>query len=220
MDKPVLFFDLDGTLADTTEGVLNAVRYALSEMGRPVPPFEELRPFMGPPLTESFQRFTGMSPEEAKRAEDLYRVYYRGRGIRETAEYPGMRDLLEQLNTHGFRMAVATSKLEPTAVRVLEAFGYLPYFETVSGSSPDGIVSSKTDVILQAKNRMRIDRPSDIFMIGDRKYDILGARSVGLRSIGIYTGTADEGELEEAGADYVVHSPSALSDLLLLLTDA
>lgn len=219
MRYPVLFFDLDGTLTDTTEGVLNGVRYALKEMGRPVPSPEELRPFMGPPLTESFQRFSGMDAEDAKKAEDLYRVYYRENGIRETAEYPGVRDLLTALKDTPYRLAVATSKLETTAVKVLDAFGYLSFFETVSGSSADGSVSSKTDVILQAMRRMKISEPADILMIGDRKYDVLGAHELGLAAAGIYTGTADEPELEEAEADYVVHSPDALLDLLLLLLD-
>ncbi|MBO4366145.1 MAG: HAD hydrolase-like protein [Clostridia bacterium] len=219
MRYPILFFDLDGTLADTTEGVLNGVRYALENMGRPVPSPEELRPFMGPPLTESFERFTGMSPEDAKRAEDLYRVYYRDKGIFETKEYPGMRELLQTLKDTPYRMAVATSKLEPNALNVLGSFGYLPFFETVSGSTKDGSVSSKTDVILQAQRRMDCGDPSAILMIGDRKYDILGAHALGLAAAGIYTGTADDKELEDAGADYVVHSPEALLDLLLLILD-
>ena len=215
MNYTHLFFDLDGTLVDTTEGVLKCVVHALNFMHFPVPDGETLKKYMGPPLTESFATFAGMTPDQALFAEKKYRDRYRRYGKREIAEYPGMRELLTDLKAAGYRLSVATSKLERTAREVLGNVGYLPLFETVSGSSPDGNISSKEQVLLQAMDRLRITDRSSVLMIGDRKYDILGAKKVSLHAVGIYTGNAEEGELENAGADAVVRSVSELRRLLL-----
>ncbi len=212
---PCLLFDLDGTLVNTTEGVLKCVVHALKKMCRPIPSQEQLKKYMGPPLTESFRTFAHMTPEDAVRAEQIYRNRYRRYGKNEISEYPGIRSLLEELHLSGRRMAVATSKLEKTAVGVLDSLGYLPFFETVSGSTPDGKVSSKPDVIKQAMERLGIHDPTAVWMIGDRKYDILGAKALYIKSVGFYTGNAEAGEMEAAGADFIAHSSGELRDILL-----
>ena len=207
-----LLFDLDGTVTDSHEGILNCVKYAYRAAGLAVPPDDKLFSYIGPPLIDSFQEFGGMTYEEAQRAVAKYRERYNVKGLFENRVYDGMKETLEQLRRMGYVTAIATSKPEVITVRVLEHFGLQEYFEEVVGSTLDASRNKKSDVIREVFRRLSLgetDRERAI-MIGDRKHDIIGAKECGIASLGVYYGFAPEGELEEYGADYVIHTVEEL----------
>ena len=190
-------FDLDGTLVDTTEGVINCITYALDHFGIRIEDTVPVGWYMGPPLIDSFRRFANLPEEDAQKAVALYRERYNRIGKRECFVPEGIEALLKSLKERGYVLAVATSKLESSAKEVLQDFGLAEYFTTVSGADPEEKKSSKEAVIQQALERLQITDRKNVLMIGDRKYDILGANKFGIDSLGIYAGAADEGELEK-----------------------
>lgn len=205
-----LFFDLDGTLTDPREGITNSVAYALDFYGIHAEP-DTLIPFIGPPLHESFMEFYGFDREQAMEAVAKYREYFADRGIWENALYPGAAELLEELKKQGKKIALATSKPEVFARQILEHFGISGYFDAVCGSCLDGSRTRKDEVIHTA--HMRLEQAAgapvplgESVMIGDRLHDIVGARHVGMDSIGLTFGYGGVRELQEAGATHLAGS--------------
>ena len=212
-----LLFDLDGTLTDPAEGITKCVQYALSYFGQAERRPEELYCYIGPPLPESFETYGGLSREEALLAAEKYRERFREKGMFENKVYPGVEKLLWTLRDAGRVLAVATSKPEVFAKKILGHFGLSEYFQEIVGSELDGTRMDKAEVIREAFARLALeeaDKPLTA-MIGDRKHDIVGAKKNGIASVGVAFGYAEEGELEEAGADRIVASVSALRKLLL-----
>lgn len=216
-----LLFDLDGTLTDSAEGIINCVQYAMEKMGRTPLDKEELKVFVGPPLSESFQKVCGFSEEETQRAIVYYRERFRPIGMFENAVYEGIPKLLETMKENGKINLIASSKPEEFVKKILEHFDIAKYFDIVVGASMDESRNTKEAVIEEAlsqlKNTDRYGQYSDdkCVMIGDRKYDIYGAKFFGLRNIGVSYGFAPEGELEEAGADVIVDTVEELTRVLL-----
>lgn len=208
-----IYFDLDGTLTDSGPGIMNAVAYALAAMGRPVPSRASMRRFIGPPLSYSFQAYEGMSPEDARRAVELYRVYYNDRGKFENTPYPGIDRLLEALRAKGKRLYVATSKPEGLSVEILEHFGLAGYFERIAGSTLDDSRSTKIQVLRYAIGMGGRERA---VMVGDRHLDVEGARENGLPCVGVVYGYGSRQELQEAGA---LALADTVEDLLHILED-
>ena len=208
-----LLFDLDGTLTDPGEGITNSVAYALEKFGICVADKTTLHPFIGPPLVESFIQFYGFSREDAARAVDSYREYFRDRGIFENVPYAGITEVLEKLQAAGKTLIVATSKPEPFARRIMEHFGLDKYFTYVAGASFDAARSEKWDVIEYALATMNITDRADAVMIGDRKHDIIGAQKTGLDSVGVLWGYGSREELTAAGADTIVECVEQLDFL-------
>lgn len=230
MKYQYLLFDLDGTLTDSKPGITACVQYSLKKMGREVPPADELLCFIGPPLVESYQKFFGMSMEEAKKATAVYRERYARTGLFENEVYPKIPEILEKLQSFGYVLAVATSKPEEYLVRILEHFHLEGYFTILSGSSLSGERNSKAEVIQDALEQLAVWKAggsrdaSSLFgrfyrnqnvdpellekikqeaiMIGDRHHDIDGARVCGIDSQGVHYGYAEPGELISAGAVY------------------
>lgn len=202
-------FDLDGTLTDSGEGIMNAVRYSLAQSGDRDPGEEVLRRFIGPPLWESFERFLGFSEEKAQRAVELYRVYYKDRGLFENRVYDGIEDMLKGLKNAGKQLAVATCKPEPFSVRILEHFGLSRYFDNITGSLLDGTRREKREVIAEAVRRCGAD-PEKALMVGDRKHDIIGARENGIGCIGVLWGYGSREEFLEYGASGIISDPGEL----------
>lgn len=215
MDFSCYLFDLDGTLVDTTEGVIKCIDHALKHFGIRIEDTVPFGYYMGPPLFESFTKFAGLSEQDARTAIEIYRERYDTLGKKECFVPDGIEEILQGLCGQGKQLAVSTSKLETAAVEVLERFGLVKYFATVSGSDPEEKVSSKEAVIEQALDRLGVTDKSRVLMIGDRKYDILGAKKCGIRSLGLYAGAAEPGEMENAGADYIAHSVAEMKSLLL-----
>lgn len=212
-----VFFDLDGTLTDSKEGILNCLRYALEKMGRPVPPEGTLMKFIGPPLQDSFREFCGFTEEEALRGIRLFRERYAPIGKFENAAAPGMPQLCARLKERGFVLALASSKPEEMCVPICEKFGFTPSMETITGSPPVGDWS-KADVIRETMRRLELTdaHRASIVMVGDRKFDVLGARACGIDCVGVeFFGYAAPGELAAAGAVAVVRTAEELERFLL-----
>ena len=202
----VILFDLDGTLTDTGLGVTNAAAYALEQYGITVLDRTELERFVGPPLHESFMRFYGFSEEQAFEAVEVYREYYRDKGLFENTIYNGMEAVLKQLSEAGKTLLVATSKPEVFARRILEKLGIADYFTYIAGANLDGTRTKKAEVIAYALREGGIEDGTKAVMVGDREYDIFGAREFGMDSIGVLFGYGSRGELEAAGATYIAES--------------
>lgn len=202
----VILFDLDGTLTDTGLGVTNAAAYALEQYGITVLDRTELDRFVGPPLHESFMRFYGFSEEQAFEAVEVYREYYRDKGLFENTIYNGMEAVLKQLSEAGKTLLVATSKPEVFARRILEKLGIADYFTYIAGANLDGTRTKKAEVIAYALREGGIEDGTKAVMVGDREYDIFGAREFGMDSIGVLFGYGSREELEAAGATYIAES--------------
>lgn len=211
MEKAVLF-DLDGTLTDSGEGIINCAIYALEKLGLPVPHREEMRIFVGPPLHETFVKF-GVKEEDAEEAVRIYRERYIPIGKYENVPYPGIRELLEVLKAKGFRLYVATSKPETTSVEILEHFDLAKYFDRICGASMDLSRNSKEAVIAYLLEEN--GRADNITMVGDTRFDILGANAHGIPAIGVSWGYGEVKEMEAAGAKAIAHTMEELLALLI-----
>ena len=197
-----LLFDLDGTLTESGPGIINSARYALEHYGIKPGTDEELKKFIGPPLKDSFMGDYGFSEEKAVEAISVFREYYNSKGWCENSPYPGVPRMLESLKEDGYTLIVATSKIERQAVRICEHFELDRFIDDVVGSD-DVLRTRKDEVINYVLEKDGITDKNEAIMIGDRKHDILGAKAVGLRSMGVLYGYGDRAELEEAGADII-----------------
>ncbi|HEM6394185.1 HAD family hydrolase [Streptococcus suis] len=209
-----ILFDLDGTLTDSGQGILNSVAYALEKMGIEEPDTANLNRFIGPPLYESFSRFYQLSPEDTQSAVDAFRVYFKEKGMFENQLYPGIIPLLEELRTAGKTLVIATSKPEIFAKQILEHFGIAHYFDVIAGASLDSSRISKADVIGYAINQLEAF-PKHAVMIGDREHDIEGARMHQLPAIGVLYGYGNKQEFEKAEATMIVETVQDLKKVLL-----
>ncbi len=213
-----VLFDLDGTLTDSREGICKSVQHAFVKLGRPAPGLKELECFIGPPLKTSFREFYNIVGEEADRGVAFYRERYSVVGKYENMPYEGIADMLAAVREAGYVLAVASSKPELYVEDILKHFNLYNYFHHVVGSDMEGKRGEKEDVIEEVFRRMEIDeaeRKAAAIMVGDRHFDINGAKHFGLDSIGVTYGFAKENELQEAGATYVVDTVKELQELLL-----
>ena len=212
-----LLFDFDGTLFDTGVGVMRCVQYALKKLGIEEHDEANLRKFIGPPLDEMFSELYGFSPETAREAVRLYRERYQPTGIWECEPYPGITDVLDAARKAGFRISVCTSKPTPSARKILERYGMTEKFDFICGSEFDGTRSKKYEVVQACLEHFGVTDTETVRMIGDRKYDILGAAKCGVKTVGVRFGYADPGELEAYGAEYIADTVPDLRDYLLQL---
>ena len=210
-----ILFDLDGTITDSETGITRCVAYALNYFGIQVNDLRELSPFIGPPLLDSFKDFYNFTDEQATVAVAKYRERYADKGILENELYPGIEELLADAQKNGKTVILATSKPEIFAKRILDHFGLSDYFSFVAGSGLDGSLHTKTDVINYILQSNQITNLESVVMIGDRKHDIIGAKNVGIDSIGVLYGFGDYKELSDAGADHIAENIPALRKLLL-----
>jgi len=212
-----ILFDLDGTLTDSREGIVRCVRETIAEYGDPVPPEEILLRFIGPPLQDSFTRFCGYSAGKAADAIERFRLRYEPSGQYENRAAPGMAELMGRLRERGYVLALASSKPQNLCAAICARFGFTPFLSAVVGSPPNGD-QEKEDSIREAMRQLGLtekDLPQ-VLMVGDRKFDVLGAKACGVDCAGVeFFGYAPEGELEEAGAAAVVSTPEELEDFIL-----
>lgn len=201
----VAFIDLDGTLTDPKPGICGCVQYALRELGLPAPSQDALEWVIGPPMIESMRELVG--PDRADEGLRLYRRRYGETGLFENRVYDGVPGLLRRLTHEGWRLYVATSKAEPYAVRIVDHFGLAPYFVRVFGSGLDGSLLHKGELLAHALAETGVDAGAAV-MIGDRKFDVLGARANGMPTIGVAWGYGSRAELEEAGAAAIAATPA------------
>jgi phosphoglycolate phosphatase len=190
-----VLFDLDGTLTDPQVGITKSVQYALQHMGIEESELGKLIHFIGPPLTESFREWYGMSNDQAKQAVQYYREYFSKTGIFENGVYAGIPELLTQLARSGKVLAVATSKPEIFANRILQYFSLAEHFSVVAGSNLDGTRVEKMEVIAYALQQLPPVNARNVLMVGDRKHDVLGARANGIDSLAVGYGYGTQEEL-------------------------
>ncbi len=195
--KKNILFDLDGTLTDSGEGIMNCAILALEHFGLPIPSKEELRVIVGPPLDQSFIRF-GVPADRTEEAIRVYRSRYTTVGKFENYPYPGIREALQGLKDAGHRLFVATSKPENMSVEILRKFDLAQYFDLICGATLDGSRSHKADVIAYLLGQ--VESLENVIMIGDTKFDVLGAKEHGIPTIGVAWGYGTREEMLEAGA--------------------
>lgn len=210
-----ILFDLDGTLTDPGIGITNSVMYALKKFNIAVEDRASLYKFIGPPLLESFEKYYDMSKEESEQALKYYREYFRPHGLYENEVYDGVEDLLKALKEQGKVLIVATSKPEEFAVEILKHFKLEKYFDFTAGATMDEKRVKKADVIAYALEECGISDLASAIMVGDREHDILGAKQVGLDSIGVLYGYGDHEELETAGATYIAENADDILKTIL-----
>ena len=207
----MILFDLDGTLTDSGPGITRCVQYALASFGIEEPDLEKLNCYVGPPLLESFMNFAGLGCEEAQQAITKYRERYEAEGIFENEVYGGIPEVLAYLKEQGKILAVASSKPEKYVEQILEHFEIRKYFTVVTGSEMNETRTDKGEVIAETLRRLGAeDSRSDVVMVGDRSYDVIGARENGLLCVGVSYGYGGREELEAAGAAKVCDTPEEL----------
>lgn len=211
MASKAVLFDLDGTLTDSGEGIINCAILALEHFGLPIPSREEMRVFVGPPLTESFINH-GVPADRADEAVQVYRSRYIPIGKYENSPYPGIRELLETLHSHGHRLYVATSKPEGMSVDILNHFDLAKYFTRICGASMDTSRNTKEAVIAYLLETT--GEKDNMVMVGDTKFDIIGAKHHGIPAIGVSWGYGKVEDMEAAGAAAIAHSIQELLSLL------
>ena len=212
-----ILFDLDGTLTDSREGIVNSVSYALEKMNRPALSPRELNQVVGPPLQQMFQQMCGFTPEEAVQGIALYRERYNTIGKFENAAAPGAVELLRELKERGYTVALASSKPEALCQFLCEHFGFAPWLDVIAGSPPEQD-AGKAEVIRNALRQLGVSEGScrQVLMVGDRKYDVLGAAACGMDCVGVeFFPGAEPGELADAGAVAVVKTVAELREFIL-----
>lgn len=215
MTYNTILFDLDGTLTDPAQGIVNSVIYALKKFGITEDNREKLLKFIGPPLAESFSKYYGFSAEDAYRAVDYYREYYAKKGIFENCLYEGVPQLLSALKSSGKIVALATSKPEIFAKQILKHFKIDSYFDFVGGSNLDNSRVIKSEVIRYVISNLPLLDTSNIIMVGDREHDVFGATDNNLSCIGVLFGYGSREELSSAGAIHLALTVNDLKKLIL-----
>ncbi|WP_144572401.1 HAD family hydrolase [Bacillus paramycoides] len=208
-------FDLDGTLTDPKEGIINSVLYALEKMGIEEGKISELDSFIGSPIQQSFAERYNMNEIEVEQAVFYFREYLKKSGLLENKIYDGIPTLLQELKDAGNRLFVATSKPTVFAKQVIEHFQLTPFFEEIVGSNLDGTRIKKEEIIAHILQTNEELKKEEIVMIGDRKHDIIGANNNEIASIGVLYGYGSEKELSEARATYIVKDVEELQSFYL-----
>lgn len=216
--KQYILFDLDGTLTESAPGIINSLKYALERLG--VQDYDRaiLDKFIGPPLAVSFEKFFGFTGEKCNNAIKIYREYFSEKGLFENAVYPGVEDMLDTLKSAGLKLAVATSKPEVYARRILDKFGLSGYFEVICGIPLDNEHMTKSQVIERVLSELGVADKQTALMVGDRDYDVAGAHQNGIECLGVTYGYGSRAELEGAGAEYIAVSAENTAELIIKLS--
>lgn len=216
MDKSIIIFDLDGTLVDSSRGIINSVCYALDKRGYTYSDRKSLEFFIGPPLKEQFMKYCNVDENEGKILVDTYREYYPGKGIYECELYEGIEELLKLLKDNGKTVVLATSKPENFAKIVLDYVGITKYFDYVAGALLDNTRTDKASVIEYALKSLELyEKREDAVMIGDCIYDIIGAEKNGIDSIAVTYGFGEKEQLYKSSAVVFAENVKELENILL-----
>lgn len=207
-----ILFDLDGTITDSGEGIINCALLALSHFGLPLPDRETMRVFVGPPLHETFVKF-GVPEDKAEEAVAVYRSRYVPTGMFENSPYPGVEELLKRLKAHGHKLLIATSKPEWMAVDILKHFGLDIYFDSICGASMDTSRTSKDSVIAYLLEQNGTG--SNMVMVGDTEFDVLGAAKHNIPCVGVSWGYGSVESMVSAGAMSIANSMDELFRILM-----
>jgi len=215
-DCDIILFDLDGTLTDSKPGITRSVQYALAKMGIVEPDLDKLAAFIGPPLIESFKEFYGLSDAEARQARRFYRERFAAVGMYENAVYPGIAEMLAELENKGKTMLVATAKPTEYSCKILEHFALRSFFWAIVGSNLDGTRTSKDEVIAAALAELGpAAARRRAVMVGDRWHDVAGARRNNIAALAVGYGYGSLEELRQARPDRLVVTVAELKEALL-----
>ena len=196
-----IFFDLDGTLVDSSIGIHNGFTYTFEQLGVTSPDAKTIRGFMGPPLETSFA--SCLPAEQIEEAIQLYRSYYKEKGVYEAQLFPHIKDLLVELAKQ-FPLYITTTKNTPTAQDMTKNFGIYHFFDGIYGSSPQAL--HKADVIRQALETHHL-APESVVIIGDTKFDMIGAQETGIQKLAVTWGFGEQADLLNYQPDYIAHKP-------------
>lgn len=211
--KNTIIFDLDGTLIDSAPGITNSVQYALAQYDIHVPP-EDLISFIGPPLLDSFMGYYHLSEQQAREAITHYRAHYNQHGVHKNSLYPGIQKIITTLYHQGKTLLIATTKPRLTAIEVLKSYQLDSYFSFISGSEMDGSRTDKTELIEYALEHIEISKIEHTVMVGDTKFDMIGAKNLDMDSIGVLYGFGTREELEREHATEIAETTADLATLL------
>lgn len=211
--RRLVLFDLDGTLIDSEIGIVASIEYALTTLGARVPPREELRTWIGPPLRMTFPRVLGDDAAAVERAVGLYRERFSTIGWREHTVYPGIAEAIDSLAAAGITLAVVTSKAALYAGRIVESLPFGERFAHVYAAATHSAHSEKATMIAEALADFGASADEAV-MVGDRHFDIEGARANSVHGVGVAWGFGSVEELRIAGAGSIAHTPAQLSDLI------
>lgn len=209
-----ILFDLDGTLIEPKEGITKCVAYALGKMNIQVNNLDDLTVFIGPPLVDSFMEYYKMTLEEANSAVKYYRERFKVNGILECELYQNVDSTLKQLKQLNKKLIIATSKPEDFTNSILARLDILKYFDLVVGATLDGSRGEKSGVIKYALESLKLDDLSEVVMVGDRKFDVLGAKVNNISSVGVSYGYAVSNELIESKPNYIINDIKELLDII------
>lgn len=214
MRYDAVIFDFDGTICDTGEGILKSAKYALDAFGIESPDYTELTCFIGPPLLITFQERFGADPATADELVKKFRERYTNKGIFESELYDGIKTLLAKLKKYGVKIGIASSKPQDYIETLLERFGIKNYFDAICGVTFTADCESKTSII--ARCQKELDIPGNkCIMVGDKKYDIDGAKANIIDSVGVLWGYGTKFEHIEAGAKYIVDKIDDIESIVL-----
>lgn len=208
-----LLFDLDGTVTDSSEGIINSIIYALEKLDVTITDKEVLKKFVGPPLMDSYKKYFAFTQKEAELGLKLFREYFSEKGIFENRLFEGMDKLLEDLFEDGYELVLATSKPDVFAHQILKHFDIEKYFKHISACPMDEANTTKLDVIKAALEMTDIKNKDEILMIGDTTFDVTGARICGIDSLGVLYGTDTAEELKNA--TYLARNVNEIREILL-----
>ncbi len=215
MKYTTVIFDLDGTLTDSREGIVNSIRYSLEKEGVPCPPEETLQLFLGPPLAESYMRYCGMDEEQAARTTEYYRERYVPTGLLENAVYPGIRHLLKGLRQRGVYLGVATGKPLNATALILKHFHLDTFFDAVACPELTDLHADKAVLIRRVLSRLPESASRSVLMVGDIDGDILGGKRAGTDTCAALWGYGQKDAIAKAAPDYALSSPWEVCSLLL-----
>lgn len=209
----LIIFDLDGTIVESGQGIINSFKYSFEKMGLETPTMEELKTYIGPPLLDTFNTKFNFKPEDSQKALEFYREHYKAKGKFECNLYPGIIETIKDLSEN-HKIALGTSKVQESAKEILEYYDIAKYFSFIGGASRNGSRNNKTKVLEYVLENVGDYDLNKAYMIGDRFYDIEGAKNCGLKSIGVTWGYGERKELLEAGAGYIVDNSQELKKLI------
>lgn len=206
-----LFFDFDGTIANSEKGIILSIKYMIDQLKLPHLTDEQYRTFIGPAMTTSLNKyFPELSEDQVLRGVDYYQTSYAQDGIFELEVYPGIETALDQLKTAGYQLNIASAKPEDVLHRILNQFRLKDYFTGVYGATVDERIRSKKADILAYGIRQSHATPSQSVMIGDRYTDMNGGQENQVKTLGVTYGFGDAAELRAANATAIVTSPEEL----------
>lgn len=211
MNKKLILFDFDGTVADNSEGIYNCISYALQKAGKPQLDKEVMRTFIGPSLFDSFRRLCTDSNEEADRLVAYYRERYAPTGSSEVRVYDGMKELLKKLRREKYFLAVCSSKPYAFVEKITKEQGLYELFDGLFCPDFSSHASDKSGLALQAVEKFKVTKDRTV-LVGDTKFDVAAAKQAGIECIGVEYGFSEEGDL--AQADYIAKTVEDIYKLI------